>query len=158
MNHFEAAGSQSVMEIDSIRCNEEEVYAIGDVPDGYIAILQDNLMERHGECQVHFALPSGMANGVVIDKENLSDSLVLVNLPHENISHSRGREAIQMMFQEYLRELIGQNDSSIEEHFVLNMKVCSGLEYGLVEMNQDEEVDIPFDHEGDRRQEKFRLY
>ena len=70
MNHFEAAGSQSVMEIDSIRCNEEEVYAIGDVPDGYIAILQD-LMVRHGECQVHFTLPSGMANGVVIDNQNL---------------------------------------------------------------------------------------
>jgi hypothetical protein len=38
------------MEIDDIRCHEEEVVAIGEVPGGCIAMISsDNMMERHGE-------------------------------------------------------------------------------------------------------------
>jgi len=42
------------MEINDIRCHEEEVVAIGEIPGGCIAMVSsDNMMERHGESQIH---------------------------------------------------------------------------------------------------------
>ena len=61
------------MEINDIRCHEEEVVAIGEIPGGCIAMVSsDNMMERHGESQIHLNLPSGKINGGIMGIKDLS--------------------------------------------------------------------------------------